>query len=97
MEMKDPQHPGIFLADELVAPLGLSVTEAAKILGIGRQAVSALLNGHAAISAEMAVRFEKAFGVSAGLLVRMQAQYALAEARKGAKAIKVRRYIARAA
>jgi len=97
MEMKDPQHPGVFLADELIGPLSLSVTGAARILGIGRPAVSALLNGRAAMSADMAVRFEKAFGVSAGLLVRMQAQYALAEARKRAKTIKVKRYNAKAA
>ena len=88
MEMKNPQHPGIFLAEELIEPLSLSVTETARALGIGRQAVSALLNGRAAISAEMAVRVETAFGVSAGLLLGMQAQYALAEARKRAKSIR---------
>lgn len=92
MEMKSPVHPGPFLADELIAPLGLSVTEAARALGVGRQALSALLNGRAAVSADMAVRFEKAFGVSAGLLIRMQAQYDLAGARKRAKDIKVKRY-----
>jgi addiction module HigA family antidote len=97
MEMKNPQHPGIFLAEELIQSLALTVTEAARILGAGRQAVSALLNGRAALSAEMAVRFERAFGVSAALLLRMQAQYALAEARKLAKAIKVRRYQVKAA
>lgn len=92
MEMKNPVHPGAFLADELVSPLGLTVTEAARALGIGRPALSALLNGRAAVSADMAVRFEKAFGISAGLLLRMQAQYELAEARKRAKDIKVKRY-----
>ncbi len=92
MEMKSPVHPGPFLADELIVPLGLSVTEAARALGVGRQALSALLNGRAAVSADMAVRFEKAFGISAGLLIRMQAQYDLAEARKRAKDIKVKRY-----
>jgi addiction module HigA family antidote len=97
MEMKNPVHPGIFLADELMDPLGLSVTRAARVLGIGRQALSAVLNGRAAMSAEMAVRFEKAFDVSAGLLLRMQAAYALAEARKRAKQIKVKRYVAKAA
>lgn len=97
MEMKNPQHPGRFLAEELIEPLGLTVTEAARILGIGRQAVSALLNGRAAVSADMAVRFEKAFGVSAGLLLRMQAQHALAQARKRGRVIKVKRYAATAA
>lgn len=76
IEMKHPQHPGIFLAEELIQPLGLTVTEAARILGTGRRPASALLNGRVAISGEMAIRFEKAFGVGAGLLLRMQAQYA---------------------
>jgi antitoxin HigA-1 len=97
MEMKNPVHPGIFLADELIEPLGLTVTQAARALRIGRQALSAVLNGRAAMSADMAVRFEKAFGVNAGLLLRMQAAYALAEARKRTKQIKVKRYVAKAA
>jgi antitoxin HigA-1 len=97
MEMKSPVHPGVFLAEELIAPLGLSVTEAARALVVGRPALSALLNGRAAVSAEMAVRFEKAFGVDAGLLLRMQAQYALADARRNANRIKVARYVGKAA
>ena len=97
MEMKYPVHPGPFLADELIEPLGLTVTKAARALGIGRPALSALLNGRSAISADMAIRFERAFGISAGLLLRMQAQYALAEARKSGKDIKVKRYVAKAA
>lgn len=97
MEMKDPQHPGAFLGEEMLEPLGLSVTEAARILGIGRQALSTLVNGKAAVSADMAIRFEKAFGVDAGLLLRMQAQWALAGVRKRAASIKVKRYNARAA
>ena len=97
MEMKNPVHPGPFLADELIEPLGLTVTKAARALGIGRPALSALLNGRSAISADMAIRFERAFGISAGLLLRMQAQYALAEARKSGKDIKVKRYVAKAA
>lgn len=97
MEMKTPVHPGTFLAEELIAPLGLSVTDAARALGIGRPALSALLNGRAAVSAEMAVRFEKAFGVDAALLLRMQAQYALADVRRTAKRIKVARYVAKVA
>ena len=97
MEMKSPVHPGVFLAEEFVGPIGLSVTEAARALGVGRPALSTLLNGRAAVSAEMAVRFEKAFGVDAGLLLRMQAQFALAEARRSAKNIKVARYAAKVA
>jgi addiction module HigA family antidote len=90
--MKNPVHPGIFLVEELITPLGLSVTEAARALDVGRPALSALLNGRAAVSAEMAVRFEKAFGVDAGLLLRMQAQFVLADARRSANRIKVARY-----
>ena len=97
MEMKSPIHPGIFLAEELIAPLELSVTGAARVLGVGRPALSALLNGRASVSAEMAVRFEKAFGVDAALLLRMQAQYALADARRNAERIKVARYVRKAA
>ena len=97
MEMKSPIHPGIFLAEELIAPLKLIVTGAARVLGVGRPALSALLNGRASVSAEMAVRFEKAFGVDAALLLRMQAQYALADARRNAERIKVARYVRKAA
>ena len=97
MEMKSPRHPGVFLSEELIVPLGLNVTEAARILQVGRQALSAVLNGRAAISPEMSIRFEKAFGVSAGLLLRMQAQHALAESRKHAGRIKVRRFTGAAA
>jgi antitoxin HigA-1 len=67
------------------------------VLGVGRPALSALLNGRAAVSAEMAVRFEKAFGVDAALLLRMQAQFALADARRSASRIKVARYTTRVA
>lgn len=95
--MKSPVHPGIFLAEELFEPYSLTVTEAARILGVGRPALSALLNGRAAVSAEMAVRVEKAFGVDAGLLLRMQAQYVLAAARQAAKQIKIERYVSKVA
>src|SRR4051812_4332050 len=97
MEMKNPVHPGPFLVDELIEPLGLTVTETARALKVGRPALSALLNGRSAISADMAIRFERAFGVSAGLLLRMQAQHALAEARKTGKNIKLKRYMAKVA
>ncbi len=97
MEMKNPVHPGVFLADELIEPLGLTVTEAARALRIGRPALSAVLNGRAALSADMAVRFEKVFGVNAGLLLRMQAAFALAEVRKRTKKLKVKRFVSNAA
>jgi antitoxin HigA-1 len=60
--MKNPPHMGRFIRTEILEPLGLSVSEAADILGVGRPALSNLLNGHAGLSAEMALRIEKAFG-----------------------------------
>ena len=74
-------HPGQWLRTEIVAPAGLDVTALAKRLHVTRQAASNLLNGNAGLSAEMAIRFEKAFGLEADTLMRMQAAYALAEAR----------------
>ncbi|MFC7498270.1 HigA family addiction module antitoxin [Enterovirga sp. GCM10030262] len=74
-------HPGDWLATEIVAPHGLNVSKLARHFGVTRQAVSALLNGRAGLSADMAIRFEKAFGVRADTLLRMQAVYELALAR----------------
>ena len=62
MRMARPAHPGQFIRMEVIEPLGLSVTKAAAILGVTRPALSALLNGHAALTPEMALRIEKAFG-----------------------------------
>ena len=75
-------HPGEWLRAELVEPSGLKITQAAKKLHVTRQAMSNLLNGHQGLSAEMAIRFEKAFGVLADTLMRMQAAYELAQARE---------------
>ena len=66
-------HPGAWLRTEIVEPYGLSVMVAAEKLGVTRQAMSNLLNGKAALSAEMAIRFEKAFGVRDETMLRMQA------------------------
>jgi len=84
-------HPGLWLRAEMVEPAGLSVTALAGALKVTRQAASNVLNGNAGVSAEMAIRFEKAFGVRADTLVRMQAAYDLAEARAHEKSIKVQR------
>lgn len=73
-------HPGLWLRAEVVEPAGLSVTALAERLNVTRQAASDLLNGHAGVSAEMAIRFDKAFGVKANTLMRMQGAYELAEA-----------------
>ncbi len=74
-------HPGDWLRSEIVEPSGLSVTNLAQSLGVTRQALSTLLNGRAGLSAEMAIRFEKAFQLSADTLLRMQMAYQLADVR----------------
>jgi addiction module HigA family antidote len=80
--MHDPPHPGEIIREDCLAPLGLSVTEAAKGLGVTRKALSELLNGHSGVSSEMAIRLEKAFGSTAETWLRMQLQYDLWQARQ---------------
>jgi addiction module HigA family antidote len=87
-------HPGAWLRTEIVEPHGLNVTDVAEKLGVTRQAMSNLLNGNAGLSAEMAIRFEKAFGVRADTMLRMQAAHDLAQARAHEKDIKVERVAA---
>ena len=97
MEMKNAVHPGRIIAEEVLAPLGLTVTEAARVLGVGRQALSAVLNGKSSLSADMAIRIQKAFGPDWKTLVRVQANYDIAQARDREAEIKVKRYEAKAA
>jgi addiction module HigA family antidote len=92
--MKNPRHMGAFVRAEILEPLGLSVTDAATILGVGRQALSDLLNGHTDLTATMALRIEKAFGPKMDHLMRMQLTYDLARTRARADEIKVKRYAA---
>lgn len=92
IRMARPAHPGPFIRMEVIEPLGLSVTDAARVLGVTRPALSALLNGRAALSPGMALRVEKAFGVTMDTLLRMQTAYEIAEARRRAGEIKVERY-----
>ena len=87
-------HPGPWLRTELIEPHALSVTVAAQKLHVTRQAMSNLLGGRAGLSAEMAVRFEKAFGIRADTLMRMQAAYDLAQVRAREGAIEVERVAA---
>ena len=87
-----PAHPGDFVRTEIIEDLGLSVTKAAEALGVRRATLSALLNGKAALSPEMALRIEKAFGVSMDMLMRMQAWHGTARMRAKEHEIKVRRY-----
>ena len=93
IRMKNPAHPGGFVKSEIIEPLELSVTDAAKVLGVTRPALSALLNQRAALSPEMALRIEKAFGVSMDTLMRMQNSYDIAQARRRAGQIKVARFV----
>jgi addiction module HigA family antidote len=90
--MKNPPHPGGILRRQVVEPLGLTVTEAARALRVSRPAISNLLNERVALSPEMAVRFEKAFGVDMETILGLQHAYDVAAARKGASVIGVRRY-----
>lgn len=92
-----PAHPGDFIRTEVIEPLGLSVTAAARVLDVSRVALSNLLNSKADLSAEMAIRLHKAFGLNAGTLLRMQAAYDLARAEKHSGKIRVRRYQSAAA
>lgn len=89
MRMKNPAHPGGFVKHEIIEPLGLSVTGAAGVLGVTRATLSTLLNERAHLSSEMALRIEKAFGVSMDTLMRMQNSYDIAQARKREGEIKV--------
>lgn len=92
MLMKNPPHPGRIVREEILQPLGLSVTMGAKILGVSRQALNNLVNQRARISPEMAVRLVKAFDTSAETWFRMQSNYDLAQALKTESKIRVRRY-----
>jgi antitoxin HigA-1 len=93
MPMKNPPHPGQSVRADCIEPLGLTVTEAAKALGVPRQALNNLIHGQAAISPEMAIRLDKAFGGGADTWLRLRAAYDLAQAEKKADKIKVRRFV----
>ena len=90
MPMKNPPHPGLTVRHDCIAPLGLTITEAAEILGVTRQALNNLVNGKSGISADMAIRLDKAFGGSAETWLRLQMAYDLAQARQHEDQIKVK-------
>ena len=92
MAMKNPPHPGRSIRENCLVPLGLSVTDAAAVLGVARHTLSRVLNGHAAVSPDMAIRLEKAGWSSADFWMRRQASYDLARAREGEDRIRVERY-----
>jgi addiction module HigA family antidote len=89
MPMKNPPHPGRIVRQDCIEPLGLTVTEGAKALGVSRNALSELVNERRGISPEMAIRLDKAFGGGAETWHRMQAAYDMAQALKSAHRIKV--------
>lgn len=90
--MKNPPHPGRSIRENCLDPLGLSVTDAAKVLGVARHTLSRVLNGHASISPEMAIRLEKAGWSNAEFWLRRQTTFDLVQARKVEDQIHVRRY-----
>ncbi len=90
MPMKNPPHPGRIVRQDCIEPLGLTITGAAKALGITRQALNNVVNGKAGISPEMAVRIAKAFGGSPEMWLRLQANYDLAKVRQ--EKIDIKRY-----
>ena len=92
MAMIDPPHPGRSIRENCLEPLGLSVTEAARVLGVARHTLSRVLNGHAGISPEMALRLEKAGWSNAEFWLRRQTTYDLVQARKDEDRIHVQRY-----
>ena len=92
MPMKNPPHPGGFIRTEIIEPAGLSVTAGAAALQVSRPALSALLNGRADLSGDMALRIEKAFGPDMDHLLRMQLAYDVAKTREHAWRIPIKRY-----
>jgi antitoxin HigA-1 len=90
--LRKPPHPGSFVRTEIVEPMALTVTAAAEALGVTRATLSAFLNERSSLSPEMALRIEKAFGVSMATLMRMQNSFDIAEARERAADINVAPY-----
>ena len=94
MTMKNPVHPGAIVREDWPKPLGLSVIEGAKRLGVGRQTLSNLVNEKASVSIEMAYRLSKAFGSTPETWLGMQLAYDLARSRHLERTIKVERIAA---
>ncbi len=97
MPMKKPYHPGEVFYWGVLEPLDISVSEAARALGVRRATLSAVVNARAALSPDLALRIEKAFGPKVDLMLRIQAAYDAAQVRSRAKDIKIKRYVAKAA
>ncbi len=93
MPMKHPPHPGDLIRTEVIDALGLSVSKAAEILKVRRATLSDLLHGKSALTPEMALRIEKAFGPAMDHLLRMQLAHDIAQVRQHARSIDVKRYV----
>ena len=94
MPMKNPPHPGDLIRSEIIEALGLSISKAAGLLKVRRATLSDLLNGKSALTPEMALRIEKAFGPEMDHLLRMQVAYDVARMRRQSDRINVKRYVA---
>lgn len=94
---KRPGHPGLFIRTQVLDRLGLSVTDAAEAVGITRAAFSSFLNGRASLSADMALRIEKAFAIPMDQLMHMQCDFDIAQARARGNEINVTRFVPTAA
>lgn len=92
MPMKNPPHPGRSIKDACLDPLGLNVTDGAKVLGVTRNTLSRVINGQSGISAVMAIRLEKAGWSSADHWLRLQTAYDLTRARRHQDQLKVEQY-----
>ncbi|MBI3473676.1 MAG: HigA family addiction module antidote protein [Candidatus Solibacter usitatus] len=91
--MKNPPHPGDLIRTEIIEALGLNLSKAAEILKVRRATLSGLLHGKAALTPEMALRIEKAFGPDMNHLLRMQLAYDVAKTRQRSRGIAVKRYV----
>ena len=91
MQMKNPAHPGEIIRD-CIEDLGLTVTDAAEVLGVTRANFSKILNGRGGVSPEMAIRLAKAFGSTAAFWLKLQLNYDLAQAEQNSEKIKIERY-----
>ena len=94
MRMHNPPHPGEVLRELCIEPLGLSVTDTAKALGVARKTLSAILNGHSGISPEMAIRLGKAFDTSPESWLSQQVHYDLWKAEQHTKKLHVKSLVA---
>lgn len=94
MRMHNPPHPGEVLRELCLRPLGLTVTQAATALGVSRKTLSAILNGRAGISPEMAIRLSLAFSTSPESWLNQQVQYDLWQAKRSRKTLHVRKLVA---